>query len=369
MSGPAVSLEVVSRLDDARDEWATLEEHTDNVFATWEWLSTWWRAFGRGRPLIVGIGDDTNSRPRVILPLYLAARRPVRVLRLLGHGVSDQLGPVCAVGDRALAATTLRALLDVAPSPWDLFIADELPADVDWADTLGGRTLARPASPVVDLCGSTWETWFARRSANLRATIRRATRSLEACGTVTHRTTSRAEDVDRDLERLFELHDARWRETKGGSRAFARRHDFHRDFARQAFARGWLRLHFLEVDGQPVAGHYNLRFGGSESFYQSGRDPSYGRYSVGLLLHVHAIRDAIADGCHEYRFLRGDESYKRRFADRDAALQSVAVARTGVGRATRGLVARLPRLPREAVRRVPAPFAWGTGGSPRWGHP
>ncbi|MGH9026927.1 MAG: hypothetical protein ACRDWD_12545, partial [Acidimicrobiia bacterium] len=133
MGGITLSVELTSSLENARADWSALGERSDNVFATWEWLSTWWHHFGRDRPLVVGLGRTPDHEARVVLPLYLAARRPLQVLRPLGHGVTDQMGPVCEPGDRAAAADALRRLLDDAPLPWDLLVADELPADVDWA--------------------------------------------------------------------------------------------------------------------------------------------------------------------------------------------------------------------------------------------
>jgi CelD/BcsL family acetyltransferase involved in cellulose biosynthesis len=40
-----------------------------------------------------------------------------------------------------------------------------------------------------------------------------------------------------------------------------------------------------------------------------------------------AIRGALEDGLREYRFLRGDEPYKYRFADGDRGLETFAMAR------------------------------------------
>ena len=162
----------------------------------------------------------------------------------------------------------------------------------------------------------------------------------------------------------------RWR-AAGGSRAFTNREAFHLDFAAQAFELGWLRLRFLDVDGRSVAALYNIRFGGAEYFYQAGRDPDpeLDRTSVGLLLHAHAIREAIGDGLREYRMLRGDEPYKHRFADRDPGLTSVSWARTARGAVVQPGVARVGDLPRWAARRVPSPLAWWTGASPIWGPP
>ena len=51
------------------------------------------------------------------------------------------------------------------------------------------------------------------------------------------------------------------------------------------------------------------------------------------MLLVHSIREAVADGMREYRFLRGGEEYKYRFADEDPGLETIALSRSSVGRA------------------------------------
>jgi hypothetical protein len=85
------------------------------------------------------------------------------------------------------------------------------------------------------------------------------------------------------LDTLMRLHAARW-----GAGAFeGTAGAFHRDFAHRALDAGWLRLWLMEVDGRPVAAWYGFRFGGVDAFYQSGRDQSWDRYSVGSQLLVH----------------------------------------------------------------------------------
>ena len=59
--------------------------------------------------------------------------------------------------------------------------------------------------------------------------------------------------------------------------------------------------------------------------------------------------------------------YKARFADTDRGLESVAFARGPLAGAVLRAIRPVPQLPRPVRRSVPAPFAWGTGGSPMWG--
>jgi len=53
-----LELELVDSLDELRADWKTLADKSGNVFATWEFISTWWRHFGPGRePIIVACRD------------------------------------------------------------------------------------------------------------------------------------------------------------------------------------------------------------------------------------------------------------------------------------------------------------------------
>jgi CelD/BcsL family acetyltransferase involved in cellulose biosynthesis len=154
-----------------------------------------------------------------------------------------------------------------------------------------------------------------------------------------------------DLDVLFSLHAARW-----GSRGSAfggPREAFQREFAACALDRGWLRLWFLELDGKEVAAWYGFRFAGREAYYQSGRDPGFDRLSVGSVLLMHSIRAACTDGMSEYRFLRGDDAYKYRFANADPQLETVALAGSPAGKvalAAGTATRRLDRFP-GALRR------------------
>jgi CelD/BcsL family acetyltransferase involved in cellulose biosynthesis len=72
---------------------------------------------------------------------------------------------------------------------------------------------------------------------------------------------------------------------------------------------------------------------------------------VGLVLLAHSIRAALEDGLDEYRFLRGAEPYKYRFADEDPGLETI-VAAPNAPWAAAGLAqsARLLRATRRRIR-------------------
>lgn len=347
---PAMRVEAVSSLDAARREWEALSLENGNVFMTFEWVSACWRLDrGDGR-LLLAACRRADGRTAGLLPLVAYRENGLRVVRLLGHGPADRLAPLCAPGDREMVARAMRTFL--LNSRNDLFVGDQMPAEEGWAASLGATVVEREASPVLGIRGLAWDEFLARRSANFRQQVRRRERRLLSRGDVRFRLTDDPARLHTDLDTLIELHGARW--NMGGSTAFTgTRRALHHDFAARALERGWLRLWMLEIDGSPVAAWYGFRFGAAEWFYQSGRDPSAADDAVGFVLLCHTIREAMNDGMSEYRFLRGDESYKGRFADRDPGLESVALALSVRGRAA--LASRRARpVAGRALRRVRA---------------
>src|SRR6266851_5848765 len=81
-----VRFELVDRLESLREEWMHLAEQGQNIFATWEFATTWWEHFGAGRRLLTVGCRNSGGELFAILPLYLWRRRPLRVMRFLGNG-------------------------------------------------------------------------------------------------------------------------------------------------------------------------------------------------------------------------------------------------------------------------------------------
>jgi CelD/BcsL family acetyltransferase involved in cellulose biosynthesis len=329
----AVRFELVDRLESLREEWGKLAEQGRNIFATWEFATIWWEHFGAGRRLVTVGCRDSGGELFAILPLYFWRLRPLRVLRFVGNGAGDILGPVCRPERLDDAARALRRLLEVAPWDWDVFVGENLRGEQDWPRQLGGHLIRREGNPVLRAPDG-FEGFLAQRTPNFRSAVRRGERRLARRYHVRYRL-SDSTTLDADLSALFRLHEVRFGEQSafGGSRTA-----FHRAFARRAEERGWLRLWILELDERPVAAQYGFRFGGVESFYQSGRDPELRRESLGMVLLSHAIRSAADDGIGEFALLRGHEPYKYRFATDDGGLDSVCVTRGAVGAAALALM-------------------------------
>src|SRR5207244_453594 len=71
-----------------------------------------------------------------------------------------------------------------------------------------------------------------------------------------------------------------------------------------------LRLHWLELDGRPVAAEYHIAGEDIVYAYQSGIEPEVLHEEPGHLAAIATLQLAIAQGYRAFDFLRGDEPYK-----------------------------------------------------------
>jgi CelD/BcsL family acetyltransferase involved in cellulose biosynthesis len=323
-----VTVPVPEELTTLRDDWSRLAEASGNVFLTWEFATTWWRHFGAGREPVIGT-VRRDGEPVALVPLHRGGGA-VRTLRFTGSGAADQAGAVCAPADIPAAAAELRRIRDEVPH--DIFYGDRLGGGEGWSELLGAEPVMREASPELHFETSDWDEFLAGRSSNFRAQARKYERRLIRELGLTYRLCSDPADLDGYLDVVFDLHARRWGR---GTTAFQLEpsQSFHRDFARAALERGWLRIWIAELDGRPAAVWYGFRFGGADWSFNSGRDPAFDRWSVGWVLTVHAIREAVTDGMRCYRFLLGEEEYKSRFATADSGLDTFVIPRTARGHA------------------------------------
>ena len=331
----------IDGLDPLGGDWLRLATRATNIFGTWEWSSIWQRHFQQGgQTLTTVFSRDTDLVGAV--PLYLSHRRLARVVKVVGGGVGDELGPACRPEDRAEVAGALRQALRDMPWVWDVFLGERFPRDDAWTEVLGGKPLRSWPSPVLRFHCADWNEFLRSRSGNQRRQISRFERALGREHRLHYRLSDDPDRLNADLDLLFALHRARW---KGSWTAFAAHEPFHREFAARALERGWLRLWFMELDGTAVAAWYGFRFGGVEFGYQSGREPALDGRSIGFVLLVHSMREALQDGMEEYRFLRGGETYKDRFANEDRGAVTIGVARNVLGEAALRSASRLSRSP------------------------
>jgi CelD/BcsL family acetyltransferase involved in cellulose biosynthesis len=339
-----------------RDEWRRLAVARGNPFVTPEWFACWLEHFGEeATPVIATLEGDGGVRG--VLPMAIADAGRPRGARIAGSALGDRFHPACAPEDEVAVGEAAGRALAAAGAPWSLIALDRVDIDRPWVEALADATgvrlqrLRRSAGelPLIDLSAyAGWDAYLAGRSSNLRKRIGNLSRRAERDHAMTVRRTEDPSRVAADIGTLFELHARRFgRDSEIGERARA----FHADFAAIALSQGWLRLWFLELEGEPAAAWYGWRLGDRYSFFNGGFDPRWSRQSPGFVLMAKVIESAFQEGAREFDFLLGDEGYKYRYADSSKQVHDVTLARAVPHPAA--AAARADYTARNLGRRIP----------------
>jgi CelD/BcsL family acetyltransferase involved in cellulose biosynthesis len=298
---------------------------TASVFNSWLWQYTWWQVYGGGRALRILVAMDGET-PVGILPAHIrpthALGQSVRMLRFIGSGGDthpDDLGAVLLPRCKDAAAQALaEAALDLPG--WDvLSLADmdpRSPFPLALARAAARKGIAYEEGQsqriaYVEL-PKTWEAYLASLDSKRRGRFRKMPKRLSENFRTRFFVWDNPATLDAAVDRLAHLHRKRWLETGGHSASFATPEyvEFHRRIMHGCFARGWLRLYCLEIEGEVAAIIYCYRFRKGIYAMQTGFDPAYAQWAPGTVILANAMEHAIGEGNRVYDFLRGRHRYK-----------------------------------------------------------
>jgi CelD/BcsL family acetyltransferase involved in cellulose biosynthesis len=313
-----------------------------SIFSTWEWLGSWWEAFGDSRRLHVVAFWGGDGRLEALAPMAigtesLAPGVRMSCLHLMGDGSgdSDNLGFLVRPGFEAEFAEALLDHLESHAESWDIARFNTVDPNARWVNRYRNlltrhrwSTLALARPWLVVTLPPTWEAYLMGLSSKERGKIGTRTRRLEKRYTVGLRRCADKDTLVDGLETLFHLHGKRW-QARGQSGSFGSeyRRRFYRSMAGRFLSRGWLDLTQLTLNEKVVATQFSFRFGGTEFSLQEGYDPDFSPDSVGYVLRALNLRRLIAEGTLRYDFLAGRDASKERWGAHVAEYVDINFAR------------------------------------------
>lgn len=299
----------------------------NTLFLTPAWQEVWWEVFGNGSSMagfylrnsdgikaiaslvrhddiiaFVGNRDTFDYNDFMIQPGY----EPAFFSALLGR-----------LEEQRCNTLELSSLMEISPT---LVYLPELArqrgytVEVIEEDVAPGLVLPK-----------TWDHYLAGLSKKDRHELRRKFRRLDAGDQQHWYCVSDPADATQRVGDFIALM-RQSRKDKDIYMTPERERFFHR-IAQRTAQLGMLRLFFLEMDEKPVATTLCFDYGTSRLLYNSGYDPEYSYYSVGLLLNALALRDAIEGGKQYFDFLRGPEPYKYDLGGQNRILYQMVVKR------------------------------------------
>ena len=334
----------------------------DCLFGSFVWNQLWWKHYrhlGQLRVLVAQDGGEVVG----IWPLYLARRSfhdievdmigprrfvlpgkifKLRVLAYLGSGeiCSDFLAPVVRPGQEEPVIDALVGYL-AAHRDWHLLdladLDDAAPTFAPLQRALTARFGAprqrfRYGAPYAPLAAS-YDDYLDSLSKKSRYNARKKLRQIELNHRVEHAFHTDPASLDAAMDEFMEQHRARWAE-EGLPGVFVNEHfvGFHRDIARVALDRGWLRLGFLRIDGEVRFVTYAFQIGDQTYLYQQGGQSNWHHYNLGYVALGFSVADACERGSRVYDFLRGEAEYKLHWAKMHRELVQLQTVRGLRGR-------------------------------------
>ena len=314
-----------SSLETAWDELLSATT-TGHVFFTPQWQRSWWQAFGSDSELLL-LSVQRDNEVVGIVPLM---RNGQRMSFIGSSDICDYMDFVIRPGHEVAVLSQLLDYLE--PMDWkSINLQSLLPDSIALTHF---APLARQRGYQVEITQedvspqlvlpTSWEEYLSLLTRKDRHELKRKLRRLS-------RVKSRyyvVEDVERlpqDLEDFFRL----FAQGKDDKREFmtAQMSGFFKEMANSVAAKGYLRLTFLEVEGNRVASAMCFNCWDHFHLYNSGYDPGYASLSVGLLCKAFCIKDGILEGKRHFDFLRGAEPYKYDLGGQDVPIYRCVISK------------------------------------------
>jgi CelD/BcsL family acetyltransferase involved in cellulose biosynthesis len=349
-----VRTEVRSSLAELAPAWDALVDGSPRPSP---FLCSWWlEAVAAGTPTFVLVFDGDELLGGA--PFVEDRRRGVRRYRLATAGSEHRLDLVAAPGRTDAVADAVGAwlnrpgnrIVDLSGVRADNALASCAPsaARVDTLET----------APWFDV-PPTFEDYLASRRKKFRQEIRRTGRRFDEMGARYQAVdTGETEQAIATLERL---HDQRWD-----------RHSLFRVYFAQfeaaalaGAARGEVRFHEVEVEGEVIASLATIEHRGTCYFFQVGRNPDPRWSNVGTVLYARVVERACSEGFAKIDLCYGESPSKLLWADHREPVARVHWGHGPVGRAAHwALTALTPAADRLRRLRIRAGGAGGRSRAP-----
>ena len=327
-SSPVNSLPLTS-FRDIPDQWQDVLSNSpvNTLFLTPQWQEAWWETFGDGSSMagfyltgpegvtavaplarsgdtlsFVGNQDTVDYNDFMVRPGYESSLYEALLLCM------DELRcDTLKLASLTQASPTLKHLPEMARQRG-------FSVAVEQEDVASG--IALPDS---------WDAYLELLSKKDRHELRRKFRRLESLPDWKWYSLRDPYQVAARLDEFIEL--MRLSKPDKDRWMTPQREEFFHHITQRMAQAGMLRLFFLELEGRPVATSLCFDYASSRLLYNSGYNPDFSYYSVGLLLDALCLRDAIEEDMKYFDFLRGSEPYKAHLGGQQHVLYQMVVTR------------------------------------------
>jgi len=317
-------------------EWNHLlsKSNPNEFFSTHEWLSTWWRHFGKGKDLFI----ITVREGKEILALapFMTTRLPLlrrRKIEFLGTGLSDYLDFIIMDKREKCLAAVFDWLL--RRRDWAMIdlrcMKEESPNTELLINALERRNcLVEVKHDCYCLRVETegdWEDYhYNSMTRNLRHDLRRRKNGLRRLGQVSVERYVVPDRIREVMELFFQAHINQLKAMRKCSlfedQSMRR---FYRSLVANLAGKNMLDFTALTIEGKPIGYYVDFLYNDKLYTYSTTYEMDFAKYSPGKLLLEALIKRAFDAGLREVDLMRGEESYKYLWTNKRRKLIAIAV--------------------------------------------
>ena len=298
----------------------------NHIFVSFEWISAWWKAFGRANKLFILKVTDAGRRIVAIAPLMKTRvffmGLPVRCISFIYNDNASRTDFIVDK-DHPAAVNGIIAFLNAHPG-WDTITLPNV-----WRESktfrLTVEALKRQGCRYVVKDGLhslyirmplDWNNYYTNRSVRFRKHLRNSENRINRVKDHQLRCIRNISERPAVIQELCSISEKSW---KAQSHSHMDRKSDDRvlfeELTRLFGERQWLDLWVLDLDQKPVAYDYLVQYNGAAYALRSDYDEKYAIYSPGSYLHLKTIRKYIEqkEPLREYEFCGHDEEYKTKW--------------------------------------------------------
>ena len=290
------------------------------------WLQVWWQTFSPEAELYLAAVSQ-EGKAIGIAPLMIKDSSA----SIVGSAdVCDYLDFIIAPGrEHDFFKTLLDDLKQKGVSHLDLVSLRPDSAAISHlvatAEESGCRVTSQQDDVSLELdLPTTWDEYLGMLKSKQRHEVGRKIRRLEERGKINYRVIEKGESVPDFMAVFIKL----FSESRPDKAVFMteKMRTFFTSLAEAMAEAGLLRSAVLELNDIPVAAIMGFDYNNTLYLYNSGYDPEYSPFSVGILSKVLCIKDSIQTGKKRFDFLKGGEHYKYHLGGREVPIYSCQIA-------------------------------------------
>jgi len=315
------------------EEWNSFlnASHTDCVFLTHEWFSSWWECLSGNNSLEILLFKDDQSQIIGIAPLMTDGKSLCFMASLEVTDYCDFLflpekkeeffkGLLHYFKKNCLDRTHLEFINIPASSPTCALIP-EMASNYGFSHSLRETEV----TPVLSV-PSTYEDYMNALKRKNRHELRRKLKHIERLDGIKIKKITETRHILPAIESFISLH----KKSSPEKQEFwttERMPDFFKNVVHRCSKKGWVEMNVLFFEDSLISALLNFLYGNDVLFYNVAYDMDYAAFSPGFYLFHASIVEAISRGRSNIDFLRGREKYKYDFGAKECKIYSLILKR------------------------------------------